>query len=158
MSEEIKNTVILVGAVVGILGFAKGLYEYSKQTALKRAENYLKLREKYKESSRFKDLFEMLETDDEKLRDIPYEKKQDFLGFYEDIALFMNSGMLKPEVAHYMFSYHAIKCSQSKNFWSHEHINKTSPYWGLFNDFVAQMLKADAALNSNPSIIKNYRI
>jgi hypothetical protein len=158
MVLDVKDMATLIGGLVGLIGLLKGVYEFSKQNAIKRAENYLKLREKFKESTRFKDLFEMLENDDPQLKRVPYERKQDFLGFYEDIALFVNSGLLKPEVAHYMFSYHALKCAESKNFWNHEHIPYDSPYWSLFKNFVERMKKADELLKKNPSRVSRYRI
>jgi hypothetical protein len=45
------------------------------------------------------------------------KKAEYFLGFFEEVALMMNSGLIRKEVAHYMFGYYAIHCWDSKNFW-----------------------------------------
>lgn len=156
--EEAKGWAVIIGTSVAAVGLFRGLYEYHKQNAQKRAESYLKLREKFKESTRFKGLFELLENDDPKLANISYEIKQDLLGFYEDIAMFTNSGLLKKDVAHYMFSYHAIKCANSKHFWATKELEKESPYWALFWQFVEQMKQEDEKLLKAPNRVSKYRL
>lgn len=156
--DEAKGWAVIIGASVAAVGLFRGLYEYARQNTQKRAESYLQLREKFKESTRFKDLFELLENDDPRLATMSYEKKQDFLGFYEDIALFVNSGLLKKEVAHYMFGYHALKCVKSQHFWSTKELERDSPYWALFRNFVQQMQKADNELNTNPNKVSKYAL
>jgi hypothetical protein len=154
--DESKGWAVIIGTTVAAIGLFRGLYEFHMQNAQKRAESYLKLREKFKESTRFKGIFELLENDDPKLAGISYEIKQDFLGFYEDIAMFVNSGILKRDVAHYMFSYHALKCANSQYFWATKELEKDSPYWALFWKFVGQMRQADDELKANPSRVSRY--
>jgi hypothetical protein len=154
--DEAKGWAVIIGTSVAAIGLLRGLYEYQMQNAQKRAESYLKLREKFKESTRFKGLFELLEHDDPKLAGISYEIKQDFLGFYEDIAMFVNSGLLKRDVAHYMFSYYALKCANSKHFWETRELEKDSQYWALFWQFVRQMQQADNELKANPAKVSRY--
>ena len=50
----------------------------------------------------------------------------------------MNSGLIKRELAHYMFGYYAVLCWKSDAFWSN--VNRLSPYWSLFADFCSEML------------------
>ncbi|MBD2311481.1 hypothetical protein H6G20_07395 [Desertifilum sp. FACHB-1129] len=134
----------------------KGLIEYMRQNAQKRAEYYTSMRERFKENDRFQELFEMLDNDDPELAELPYHKKLDFLGFYEDIALMVNSGLLKKPVAHYMFAYYAIRCWESNNFW--DNLNRDSPYWFLFRDFVNQMQKVEKSLMQKPHPIRRYKL
>lgn len=49
----------------------------------------------------------------------------------------MNSGLVRKDVAHYMFGYYAIRCWESEHFWSE--VNRKSIYWALFRDFVEKM-------------------
>jgi len=49
----------------------------------------------------------------------------------------MNSGLIKPQVAHYMFGYYALLCWESEEFWTG--VNRLSDYWSLFADFCEQM-------------------
>ena len=71
------------------------------------------------------------------LRAVPFKVKRDYLGLFEEIAIAMNSGLIKAEVAHYMFGYYALLCRDSPDFWSN--VNRASPYWSLFHDFCDQM-------------------
>lgn len=48
---------------------------------------------------------------------------------------------MKKHVAHYMFSYYAIRCWESENFW--QDLNRESYYWALFRDFVFEMKKLE---------------
>jgi hypothetical protein len=56
---------------------------------------------------------------------------------FEEVALMLNSGIIRPAVAHYMFGYYAIRCGRSTHFWNS--VNRHASYWALFNDFVARM-------------------
>jgi hypothetical protein len=95
-------------------------------------------------------------NDDPKLAELPYHTELDFLGFYEDVALMVNSGLLKKPVAHYMFAYYAIRCWENNNFWGN--LNRESPYWALFRDFVKQMEKVENSLMRKPHSIKQYKL
>ena len=57
------------------------------------------------------------------------------------MALVVNSGLIKPEVAHYMFGYHIVRCWKSDAFWAG--VNRQSPYWSLFRDFADQMSRIE---------------
>ncbi|MEB3310347.1 MAG: hypothetical protein VKJ02_08940 [Snowella sp.] len=154
--DDARNLAIIFGTIVATVTLVKGLFEYMGQNAQKRAECYIEMREKFKENDRFQKMFELLENDDPELANLSYDKKMDFLGFYEDIALMINSNLLKKPIAHYMFAYYAIKCWNSKYFWSD--INRDSAYWSLFQDFVSQMKKMEKSLIGKPNSIKRYKI
>lgn len=154
--EEAKSIAILLSAIVAALTFIKAVIEYTKQNAQKRAELFTKLRESFKAGERFTPLFELLDQDDEALAELPYPVKQDFLGFYEDIALLVNSGLLKRPVAHYMFAYYAIRCWESKYFW--QNMNRDSVYWSLFRKFVEDMKAVERKLMKVADSTKAYRL
>jgi hypothetical protein len=129
-----KDVAAVAGGVVALLTLLKSLAEYQKQGAQKRADQFLVLRDRF---AQFRDLFVLLETDDEELRGQVYDRKLAFLGFYEEISLLLNSNLMRREVAHYMFGYYAIRCWDSSNFWSD--LNRDSPYWAAFADFAKRM-------------------
>jgi hypothetical protein len=128
-----------IGASLALLTFLKGIFEYSRQGAQKRAEMFLQMRRRLKENQNFKELCALLDVDSSKLTEIPFKDKRDFLGFFEEVALMLNSGLLRKEVAHYMFGYYAIKCWESDHFSAS--INRNSNYWRLFKDFAEEMQK-----------------
>lgn len=135
--SEGKDLATIVLAIIGIATLVKGVIEYTAQGAQKRAEQFLEMRKRLKDNATFKELCALLETDDPGLIAIPFKEKRDLLGFFEEVALMLNSGLIREPVAHYMFGYYAIRCWESNNFWSG--VSRESTYWSLFRDFVKRM-------------------
>jgi hypothetical protein len=138
LTLEIIKTIAISGtAIVAIVTMIKGYYEYKLSTKQKRIELYEKLGTKLETDKTLKKIIDYLETENPDLKNMSRFDRYKFLRYYEDITLIMNSGLMKPEIAHYMFSYYAIKCDSSSVFW-HD-INRKAIYWKAFNDFVSQM-------------------
>jgi hypothetical protein len=144
-----KDLATIVGVAVALMVFIKGVLEYTNQGAQKRAEHFLAMRTRLKDDPVFKKICALVETDDSSLLEIPFAEKRDLLGLFEEVALMMNSKLIRPDVAHYMFGYYALRCWDSANFWSD--VNRDSIYWALFRSFVEAMKKAEAALATESS-------
>lgn len=143
--EDTKQICLIIGTIVTSGTLIKALFEYRMNNVQRRAEHFFRLREEFNRAGRFTDLFELLEQDSAPLSTLSVSRKYDLLGFYEDIALNINSGLLNPQVAHYMFSYFALKCWDSHNFWSN--LNRDSLYWSLFANFVKRMKECEDKLS-----------
>ena len=119
------------------------LTQYRLQAKVQRASFFYRMRRRFKESDQFENISALLETDHADLRTISFSDKRAYLGFLEEIALLMNSSIIKPEVVHYMFGNYVTKCWKSSNFWICEHerlrIEKSRPYWALFANLVDQI-------------------
>lgn len=146
-SANSKTTAELVLAVVALGTLIKGTLEYVKQGAQKRTELFLRMRDRY---DKFLDLCTLLEHQSEPaaskaLRSLPFDKKNEFLGFYEEIALMTRSGLKRPAVAHYMFGYFALRCWECDDFWSPSAggPNRDSRYWEVFRRFTLDMQKEE---------------
>jgi len=150
--SDAKDLATILGVAIALVTVIKGVFEFTQQGAQKRAEQFTAMRRHFKEDQSFKEICDLLETDDPKLREISFKDKRDFLGFFEEIALMFNSGVIRLGVAHYMFGYYAIRCWASENFWSS--VNRNSPYWSLFKDFAAVMktVEGDLALGRRRSL------
>ncbi len=133
----VKDIAIVCGGVVALVTFVRGFFEYVRQGTQRRAEQFVQMRRRLKENKVFYEICSLLDTDDPKLAAVPLQDRYDFLGFFEEIVLLTNSGLLRKEVAYYMFAYYAIECWDSTHFW--ENINRDSNYWKLFRDFAEQM-------------------
>ena len=127
----------VVGVLVAVFAFGKGLIEYRSQGLQRRAEHFVAMRRRFKENAAFNNIRELLEIDSPDLQVVSFLEKIDFLGFFEEIALLMNSGLLRKEVVHYMVGYYAIRCWQSDHFW--HGINRDGIYWSLFREFAKDM-------------------
>ena len=149
-SEWFIDITTLVGVAIALFTLIKGIVEFVKQGTQKRAEQFVEMRKRFKENEIFREISALLENDNPKLAFEPYKNKRDYLGFFEEIALMVNSGLIKGEVAYYMFGYYAIKCWKSDNFWKikskngkSQYINRESQYWILFKKFVEKMMQKE---------------
>ena len=79
----------------------------------------------------------LCEVDDPSLKTKPYTERFMLLGYFEEIAISMDSKLIKKEVVHYMFGYYVIRCWESDNFWYG--IDRDSFYWALFSRFAKEM-------------------
>jgi hypothetical protein len=141
LAQIITAILSTLGVTVAAVSAFKALAEYRKQGITKRSEIFLQMRSRLREDESFKRICDLLETDDERLKDVSLVEKDRFTGFFEELALLRNSGFINDHVALYMFGYFAIRCFQSKNFW--DGLNRNQPLWALFMDFARQMQEAE---------------
>ncbi|QFG31795.1 hypothetical protein F6476_22775 [Pseudomonas umsongensis] len=137
--EYVKDVFTIIGVVVTAVALVLAVLEYRQQGAQKRVEAYFNIERTLWSEKVFQEINELLLAggDSELLAKIPLSTKLEYLGIYEEIALMLNSKLIKEDVAHYMFGYLAIKCYESKPFWVGE--NKDDIYWSLLGDFVTKM-------------------
>lgn len=135
--STLKDIATLIGGVIAVVALIKGVIEYSKQVTIKRAEYFLNMRRQLKETQTLKELCDLIELNDPKLVTIPLKDKLHLTGFFEEIALMMNSGLIRKNVAHYMFGYYALRCWESTHFW--QGLNRETMYWSLLRNFVEEM-------------------
>lgn len=133
----LKDIAIILGSIIALFSFVNGILEYTRQGAQKRVEQFVTLRRRLKENPAFYQICSLLVDDDKLLRDVPPQDKRDFLGLLEEVALLSNSGLIRKDVAHYMFGYYAVRCLESVHFWND--IERESIYWRLFHDFAGEM-------------------
>jgi hypothetical protein len=162
LTSVVASICTVVGTVVGLIALCKGFVEYVKQGAQKRAESFLEMRRKYSE---FNDVCQHLELTDNPdsaadIEGLSFAKKRAFIGFYEELALMTQSGLINWQVAHYMFGYYAIKCSDSKIFWEKKNggLDSGDHYWQLFNAFVKRARTEEKHLKERPFRYTIYRL
>ena len=147
-----KDFAIILAGLIALVTFFHGVLEYGRQGAQLRTQQFVQMRRRFMEEASFREMCTLLISDDPRLRDIPTQEKRNFGGFMEEIALLVNSGVLKKEVAHYMFGYYAILCWKSDNFW--HGIDRNSIYWSLFRDFVSQMELCEKSFKHDPKTLR----
>jgi hypothetical protein len=135
--DTISQIVSILAGFVALGVFVKAIIEYKLQGRQKRAELFDKFRTILKTEPEMVRISSLLEQDDSALTNIPLHDRYYFLGFYEQLAIAMNSKLIKKDVVHYMFGYFALRCWSSQNFW--KGINRNSYYWIVFKKFVNTM-------------------
>lgn len=151
MSLSAVLALILSAAGVGValITAIKAYREYSQQGDQRRAEMFFTLRERLKaeplaEIAELVDLVVVGHDSEAKkaenrLAEIPMRQKRDYVGLFEEVAIFVDTGQVEPRVAHYMFGYYALQCEECLPFWSN--INYDSIYWTVFHRFCEDMRK-----------------
>lgn len=145
--SALKDFSIIVGGLVTIFAFVNGLLEYRRQGAQKRVEHFTMLRRRLKENPIFKEICGLMFADDPRLATIDPQDKRDFIGLLEEVALQVNSGLIRPELAHYMFGYYTVSCMDSSHFWANLKLDDT--YWKLFYDFARDMKAREVSHSYN---------
>ena len=137
LKDILTISLAAIGSLIALVSLIRALVEYQKQGATKRSEIFLDMRSRLREDESFSRICDLLERDDPKLREIPLVDRDRFIGFFEELALLRNSGLINDEVTLYMFGYFAIRCIDSRNFWYD--LNRDQPLWAAFMDFARDM-------------------
>jgi hypothetical protein len=144
--QALTLTISGLSAVVGLAALVGVVREYRLQGRQRRANQFLRLRERLKGDERFAEVSEWIDSSFEEgphadqarrwLRHTPLRVKRDYLGLFEEVAISLNSGLIQPGVAYYMFGYYAARCLQSEEFWSN--VNTISRGWDAFYAFARE--------------------
>ncbi|MBX3120233.1 MAG: hypothetical protein KF784_14300 [Fimbriimonadaceae bacterium] len=135
--QEIKDLSIIVAGAVALITLIRGVREYAHQGRERRAVQFVNMRRRFLETVEYQQILELLRTDDPRLTQIPHQQRRNFIGFLEEIALMMNSQLIRPEIAHYMFGYYVRMANHSEYLW-HE-LERPSIYWEVFRTFAGSM-------------------
>lgn len=133
----IKDVSIIIAGAVTLITFMMGVIQYARQGHDARATQFVQMRRRFLEDPAFRDLLNLLARDDPRLAQMPIQDRRNFVGFFEEVALMVNSKIIKPGVAHYMFGYYVLLVDRSEHFW--EGLDRTSVYWEVFRQFAEQM-------------------
>jgi hypothetical protein len=155
-STAIKDAATIVGALIALLTLGKGVLEYAKNNAMKRAEYFWRLHQQLNDVVVLNKIRMYLDSNSKQLKKLTYSEKYQFLSFFENVALMVNTGLLRKSVAQYMFSYYAIRCYENTMFWS-GHPKKDSPYWSLFSSFAVEMKTREEKMKREKSGLKRLR-
>lgn len=133
----LKDLAIILGGLVALITFLSGVLEYARQGHQQRAQHFVQMRRRFLETPQYREILDLLASDDPTLAQVSIQEKRNFVGFLEEVALMMNSKIINREVAHYMFGYYVLLCKRSKHFW--EGLDRESVYWSVFRRFAAEM-------------------
>jgi hypothetical protein len=140
--EMLKDILIISGGAIGLSTFIMSFIENRKQGRQKRVELYNEITKRFQDNADFQKIRRLLnETDQLGLKDVDRRLRRDYAAFFEDIAILRNSGLIRKEVACYMFSHDAIECWDSEIFWQDFKSRRNDEYWGMLRLFVDEMRK-----------------
>lgn len=143
--DDFKNWVTIIGTFFAVLVALKGILEYSHQNAMRRLELFQAMRRRYDESPAMNRVRAALEAEEESvLASVPKADKVEFAAFYEDLALMVDTGMMRPLIAQYWFGYYVALADGEQSFWSD--MNPDLVYWKVFRRFAKKMRQGEKDL------------
>jgi hypothetical protein len=147
-------TVIAAAAALAAIGtLFKAVLEFQAQGRQRRVEYFLKVTEKFFSDERFLDICTLLDEGDEAaIAQLPWSLRREFIGFVEEVALLVNSGLISSEIAYYMLGYYPMRAEESSAFM--RDVNRKSQYWDVFFNFVHAMRRLEAS----PPPVKAFRL
>jgi hypothetical protein len=146
--DDLKNWATIFGTVVGVVVASKGIIEYTQQNAIRRLELFQAMRKRFEESPAMQRVRAALEADKEDaVTSLAKNDKVDFLAFYEDLALMVDSRMMRPEIAQYWFGFYVVLANEKQAFWAD--LNPNLPYWRVVRQFAQKMQSAEKALGQS---------
>jgi len=136
---DIKDFFTITGVFGSFILVLLAYLQYYKAEKQKRAEHFFKLRDKYNADATFVKIRETIDStgNNDISHEIKPDEKRKFLGFYEEIAIMVNSKLITEELAFYMFGYYAINGYKLPVF--KEYIDDEPEYWEVFKRFVEKM-------------------
>lgn len=137
MLTTVKDVSIVVAGVVALATLVTGAFQYARQIRFQRIQQFVEMRRRFLEDATFRRLLNLLAEDDERLAKEPVQDRRNLVGFFEEIALMVNSGALSPQVAQYMFGYYVALVDRSQYFW--ERLDKDGLYWTVFRRFARRL-------------------
>lgn len=147
----LKDFAIVLAGVIALTTFLSGVLEYSRQGRSRRAEHFVDMRRRFLENDSFRQLLNLLPGDDVRLKEVSNQERRNFIGFLEEVALMVNSRIIRREVAHYMFGYYVGLAAKSENLWIG--LDKESVYWTVFRQFAKSLSEVKRAA-PDPSTIR----
>jgi hypothetical protein len=133
----VKDISIIIAGIVAISTFLSGVVEFVRQGRQHRAENLVQMRRRFLETPQYREILDMLQSGDPRVAEASIQERRNFVGFLEEIALMVNSHLIRPEVAQYMFGYYVLLVARNEEFW--KGLQRGDVYWTLFNHFAKQM-------------------
>ncbi|HTQ10695.1 MAG TPA: hypothetical protein VMI31_11530 [Fimbriimonadaceae bacterium] len=146
----IKDVSIIVAGIVALSTFMTGAIEFLRQGRQHRAENLIQLRRRFLETKQYREILDMLQSEDPAIASSSIQERRNLVGFLEEIALMVNSRLIRPEVAHYMFGYYVLLVARSEPFW--QGLERGDFYWRLFHHFAKQMERMEALPGNQKSL------
>jgi hypothetical protein len=133
----IKDFSIIVGGAIAFITLWQGLFQYTRQNHAARANQFIQMRRRFLEEKSFQEILTLIHENCDDISTKSIQDRRNLVGYFEEVALMVNSGLIRPEVAHYMFGYYVVLIDDCEKFW--EGLDRQGDYWAVFRAFVGKM-------------------
>lgn len=131
-TDLITHYATLLGVIATVSTAFLALKQYREARNFKKASFFIEMRERFKNNSRFNNIRRILEYGED-INLIPQTDKYDYVGFFEELQLAINSKYISPELVYYLFGYYIIQCDNAQL------INRELQLWSAFRQLADKM-------------------
>lgn len=124
--------ITLIGVTVTFTSIIIALRQYRDAKNFKKASFFIDLRDRFKTNQQFSNIRRVLGNGGN-INEINQTDKYDYVGFFEELQIAINSKFIKPELVYYLFGYYIIQCDEA------ELIDRELPLWGAFKELANKM-------------------
>lgn len=139
MLSLVKDISIAVGGVIALITFVTGTIQYIMQGRHQRAAQFIEMRRRFLDNPSFREILNLLDGDSPRLAETSVQDRRNLVGFLEEIALLVESRLLRADVAFYMFGYYVSLIGRSTHFWTG--LDREGSYWRVFREFEGRLAK-----------------
>ncbi|NBR13044.1 MAG: hypothetical protein EBQ94_11200 [Flavobacteriales bacterium] len=135
-TELIAQYATILGVIATVASAFWALKQYREERNFKKASFFIELRERFKNNSKFNNIRRILENG-ENINSIIQTDKYDYVGFFEELQIAINSKYISPELVYYLFGYYIIQCDRAQL------INRELQLWRAFKQLADKMSELD---------------
>ncbi|RYG75324.1 hypothetical protein EON77_11335, partial [bacterium] len=103
MLGQVKDVSIVVAGFVAFITLWTGMAQWARAQHAARAEQFVAMRRRFLEDLTFRRLLDLLANGSADLSRESVQDRRNLVGFLEEVGLLVNSGLLRFQVARYMF-------------------------------------------------------
>lgn len=130
-----KDIFTIVGGIIGLVAFVKGVIELVHSNAIHRYEKFHQMSVRFDENEDIQKVCALLH-DAGHPGTLTKQQKEVFICFLEEIQFMINSGIMKRDLALYTFGYYGKMAMESEKFW--QELNRNEPFYAHFMEFCNQ--------------------
>ena len=132
LADYLTAGITFLGVIVAIISFFIALKQYIDGNRFKRASYFMELRERFKNNKDFTNIREKIENK-QNLYEFTLTQRYDYVGFFEELQIAINSGFIDAEKVYYLFGHYIIDCDNAKL------IDRDAPLWSAFKELATNM-------------------
>lgn len=144
MECECINTLItLFGFLVALVTIGFGFYQFKEEKRFRKLNHFTELRNRFKQNKDFTEIRQQVLKGDSK--DIDLMKLYDYVGFFEELQISINSGFVDEEKIYYLFGQYILAFDESN---LSKCIDKEASLWSVHKKLVITMINIENKKNN----------
>jgi hypothetical protein len=147
--EDAKDIFTIIGTIIGILVFAKGVLEFMHANAIRRYEKFHQMSVRFDGNAEIQKVCTLLHGV-QVASDVPTkQEKEVFICFLEEVYFMVKSRIMKQDLALYTFGYYGQMALSSTQFW--QGLDRNEPFYAHFLRF-CELAKAYRPESGTPDL------